>query len=242
MVREVDVKKDIKHPDYLEGALLLVDKPKTWTSFDVVNKIRFALRGFTGVKKIKVGHAGTLDPLATGLLLIGTGKMTKKLQDLQGLDKFYEGTFKFGATTASLDAETPEEKQCEIDHINLEILQKQAHAFLGEQDQIPPMYSAIKKDGQPLYKKARKGIMVEVKPRKINIKEIAISDYEAPFATFKCLCSKGTYIRSLARDFGLALDAQAYLSSLVRTQIGQYNLEDAWQLDALIASLNEGKT
>ena len=223
--------------DFKAGALLLVDKPKTWTSFDVVNKIRYKLKHTLGVKKIKVGHSGTLDPMATGLLIICTGKFTKKLSDLQGLSKSYTVTIKLGATTASYDAEEREDELFETDYITLELIESTRQKFVGKIEQVPPMFSAIKVDGQPLYKKARKGEMVEVKSRTVKIKKFDITKIEMPFLDFKVSCSKGTYIRSLAYDFGKAMNNGAYLTELRRTKVGDFSINDAWDLEELITHI-----
>lgn len=223
--------------DFINGATLLVDKPKGWTSFDVVNKIRYRLKHRLKVKKIKVGHAGTLDPMATGLLIICTGKGTKKLHSLQGLDKTYTGTITLGATTPSFDQETSIDETFPLDHIDKALIEETRQRFLGEISQVPPMFSAIKVDGQPLYKKARKGESVEIQPRKVLITSFEITNIDIPLLDFEVTCSKGTYIRSLANDFGKALQSGAYLSALRRTRIGPYKIEDAWNLDHLIELL-----
>ena len=220
------------------GSLLLVDKPRDWTSFDVVNKIRGHLRRALGVKKIKVGHAGTLDPMATGLLLICTGKWTKKLADMQGMDKGYTGTLRLGATTPSYDAETEVDATYPIDHIEPEDLEAARRQLTGPLEQLPPMFSAIKVDGQPLYKKARKGETVEVKPRPVTIHEFALTRIALPDVDFSVTCSKGTYIRSLAYDFGRLLDSGAYLTALRRTWIGPHRIEDAWDLEELVEHID----
>ncbi|MCB0706300.1 MAG: tRNA pseudouridine(55) synthase TruB [Saprospiraceae bacterium] len=222
---------------YLEGRMLLVDKPKGWTSFDVVNKVRYRLKQLLGVKKIKVGHAGTLDPLATGLLILCTGKATKNIDTFQGLPKYYEGTLILGGTTPSYDAETEVDAEFPYKHITPRQLQEAAAALTGDISQIPPMFSAIKVDGQPLYKKARKGIVLEVKAREVQIHEFELTRIELPEVDFKVHCSKGTYIRSLAHDLGASLNSGAYLSALRRTAIGPYNISEAWQLDDLVESL-----
>lgn len=220
--------------DFIAGSVLLVDKPKDWTSFDVVNKIRFKIKRKLGIKKIKVGHAGTLDPMATGLLIICTGKFTKKLESFQGMDKTYSGIMKMGETTPSYDAETEVDATFPIDQINDELIQEKRKMFLGDLEQYPPMYSAIKVDGQPLYKKARKGIKIEVKPRPVTIHEFEMEKFQSPELGFKVSCSKGTYIRSLAYDFGKALNSGAHLTKLCRHSIGPHLLKDAWNLDDLI--------
>jgi len=207
----------------------------------VVNKIRYRLRHITGVKRIKVGHAGTLDPMATGLLIICTGKFTKKLTDFQGLDKTYTGTLHLGKTTPSYDAETEPDYHYPIDHITNELLEENTAQFTGDIEQIPPMYSAIKVDGQRLYKAARKGKMIERKPRNVHIHNFELTRIELPDVDFNVTCSKGTYIRSLAHDLGKAVDSGAYLTALCRTRIGDFRLEDAWVLEELIEML-EGLT
>ncbi len=237
------MKDDVPLPpyDFLNGALLLVDKPKGWTSFDVVNKIRHALRKRLEIKKIKVGHAGTLDPMATGLLVICTGKGTKKLNELQGLPKAYTGTLVLGASTPSYDAETEIDQLFPIDHIKPKQVKKVAAGFLGEIQQVPPMFSAIKVDGQPLYKKARKGEKIKVEARTVRIDTFDITRVELPEVDFAVDCSKGTYIRSLAFDLGKALDSGAYLSALTRTRIGPYTLDQAWALEDLIKYIKKGE-
>ena len=219
---------------FLDGTCLLVDKPITWTSFDVVNKIRFGIKHNLGIRKIKVGHAGTLDPMATGLLVICTGKFTKKLAEYQGLNKEYTGVITLGATTPSYDTETEPDATFPYNHITPEQIEVARRKFVGDMEQYPPMYSAIKVDGQPLYKKARKGEVVEVKPRPVVISEFEITNISLPYIEFRVQCSKGTYIRSLAYDFGKALDNGAHLSSLRRTKIGQFNVDKAWNLEVLI--------
>ena len=225
--------------DFLAGATLLVDKPRGWTSFDVVNKIRYKIKHRLKVKKIKVGHAGTLDPMATGLLIVCTGKFTKKLAEFQGLPKEYTGTLRLGATTPSFDAESDVEESFPIDHITPELLEQARLQFLGDIEQVPPMFSAIKVDGQPLYKKARKGEMVEIEPRPVTINEFTLTRIELPEVGFRVHCSKGTYIRSLAHDFGKAVRSGAYLTALRRARIGQFRIEDAWDLEELVDYLEE---
>jgi tRNA pseudouridine55 synthase len=222
---------------FAEGCLLLVDKPKDWTSFDVVNKLRFAIKRQLGVKKFKIGHAGTLDPMATGLLCICTGKWTKRLQELQGMDKSYTGTIKLGATTPSFDAETEEDEQFPTEHLNEELLTTVAQNLTGDLQQLPPIFSAIKVDGQPLYKKARQGIKVEVKPRPVTVHKFELTRIELPEVDFEVDCSKGTYIRSLAHDLGKNAGSGGYLTALCRTSIGPYKLEDAWDLEELVKIL-----
>lgn len=226
--------------DFKAGTMLLVDKPQDWTSFDVVNKIRHKIKRRLGVKKIKVGHAGTLDPMATGLLIICTGKATKTIDGYQGMPKTYTGTILLGATTPSFDAETPIDAQYPTDHITEEAIEAARHQFIGDLEQIPPVFSAIKVDGQPLYKKARKGIEVKVEPRPVSIYSFEITRVALPEIDFEVHCSKGTYIRSLAHDFGKALDSGAHLVALRRTKIGDYNVKDAWQIEDLVQLVEEG--
>lgn len=223
--------------DFLAGAILLADKPQGWTSFDVVNKIRYKLKHRLGVKNIKVGHAGTLDPMATGLLIICTGKFTKKLAEFQNLPKEYTGTLCLGATTPSYDAESEVEETFPVSHITPELLEDARSRFLGEIEQVPPMFSAIKVDGQPLYKKARKGEVMEIDPRPVTIYDFELTRIEIPEVDFRVRCSKGTYIRSLAYDLGKAVRSGAYLTSLRRTRVGQFCIEDAWNLEDLVGFL-----
>ena len=220
--------------DFIAGATLLVDKPKGWTSFDVVNKIRYKLKHRLQIKKIKVGHSGTLDPMATGLLVICTGKSTKKLNKYQGLSKEYIGLMRLGASTPSYDAETDVELVFPTDHITLDKIEAARRLFLGDIEQIPPMFSAIKVDGQPLYKKARKGEKIKIDPRPVHISSFKLTRIDLPEIEFKVSCSKGTYIRSLAHDFGRALDSGAYLTALQRTKVGKFSIKDAWDLEELI--------
>jgi tRNA pseudouridine55 synthase len=220
--------------NYEEGALFLVDKPLHWTSFDVVNKLRFALRKATGNKKIKVGHAGTLDPLASGLLLICSGKYTKSIDSLQAQEKEYTGTIKLGATTPSYDAESAENAHFPFEQLTESEIRGCVALFLGDIEQYPPAFSAIKVDGKPLYLAARKGEEVQLKARPVKIFDFEITNIELPFVDFKVKCSKGTYIRSLAHDFGKALNSGGYLTALRRTKIGTYNVDDAWKLDELV--------
>ncbi|KAA3438543.1 tRNA pseudouridine(55) synthase TruB [Rufibacter hautae] len=213
--------------DFEAGAILLLDKPLTWTSFDVVKKTKFALR----IKKI--GHAGTLDPLATGLLIMCTGKFTKRIEEIQAQEKEYTGTFVLGHTTPSFDLETEIDSTAPTEHLTEDMLQEAAASFLGEIDQTPPIYSAVKVNGERAYALARRGEEAEIKSKRITIKEFTLTALEGNQVHFKVVCSKGTYIRSLARDFGLKLGCGAYLSKLVRTRIGSYRLEDAMSLDQL---------
>jgi len=213
--------------DFLNGQILLIDKPLEWTSFQAVNALKWAIRKKFGLKKIKIGHAGTLDPLATGLLIICTGKFTKKIPELQGQVKEYTGTFTLGATTPSYDLETEVNETFTTDHITDASIKEATQQFLGEIDQVPPIFSALKKDGKRLYELAREGKQVEIKSRKIEILEFEITKISLPEVAFRVVCSKGTYIRSLAHDFGKALDSGAYLSELRRTKIGDFSVNNA---------------
>lgn len=209
------------------GQLLLIDKPLEWSSFQAVNKIKWDIKKSYKLKKIKVGHAGTLDPLATGLLLICTGKFTKKIADLQGQAKEYTGRITLGATRPSYDMETAIDQTFETDHISEEMIQEATHNFIGDIEQYPPVFSALKKDGKRLYEFAREGKPVDIQSRTIHISSFKITNIEMPNIYFKVTCSKGTYIRSLAYDFGKSLDSGAYLSTLRRTKIGDFNVDNA---------------
>ncbi len=213
--------------DYLEGQILLIDKPLTWTSFQAVNALKWAIRRKFELKKIKIGHAGTLDPLATGLLLVCTGKFTKRIIELQGQVKEYTGTITLGATTPSYDLETEVDNTYPTEHITEELIHRATEQFIGEIQQFPPVFSALKKDGKRLYEYAREGKEVEIKSRSVEIHKFEITHIEMPNITFRVVCSKGTYIRSLANDFGKALNSGAHLSSLRRTKIGDFNVDNA---------------
>ena len=213
--------------DYKIGQVILIDKPLEWTSFQVVNKLRWAIRRKYKLKKIKVGHAGTLDPLATGLLIICTGKFTKTIDTLQAERKEYTGTITLGATTPSYDLETEINQTFQTTNISDADIHKTMELFLGEIEQTPPLYSAIKKDGVRLYELARKGESTTIKSRKITIYEFEITKIDMPNICFRVTCSKGTYLRSLANDFGIALNTGAHLSALRRTKSGDYKVEDA---------------
>ena len=218
---------DKKQCDFEAGQIILIDKPLKWTSFDVVNKIRYLLRNQFGYKKIKVGHCGTLDPLATGLLIICTGKFTKRIEELQASTKEYVGTFMIGETTPSYDRETEVDNTYPTDGITEEKVRSVLKTFEGEQEQIPPVFSAKMVDGQRAYIAARKGKEVEMKPAKINIEKCELISYDFPLATVRIRCSKGTYIRAIARDFGQRLNSGAYLHDLHRTIIGEFSLNNA---------------
>jgi tRNA pseudouridine55 synthase len=213
--------------DYLEGQIILIDKPLTWSSFQAVNKLKYILkRKYDLPKKFKIGHAGTLDPLATGLLIICTGKFTKKITEIQSKVKEYTGTITVGATTPSYDLETEVDATFPTEHITEALILETTKLFLGEINQKPPVFSAIKKDGKRLYEHARAGEKVEIAFRKTTIYEFEITRIELPEIDFRVTCSKGTYIRSLAFDFGKALRSGGYLSALRRTKIGDYSVND----------------
>ncbi len=222
---------------FLTGQVLLINKPLTWTSFDVVNKVRYQLKRLLNIKKIKVGHAGTLDPLATGLLIICTGKMTKQIDGFQGQPKVYTGKLLLGKTTPSYDAETEVDQEFPTDHITEDLMEKARQQFLGNITQLPPMYSAVKMDGVPLYKLAREGKTKVRKPRPVEIFDFDLNSENLPEVGFRVHCTKGTYIRTLADDFGKAVNSGAYLTELCRTEIGDFKLENAWELPALITAL-----
>jgi tRNA pseudouridine55 synthase len=223
--------------DFKNGQVLLIDKPLNWTSFQVVNKLRWEIRQRFNIKKIKVGHAGTLDPLATGLLIICTGKQTKEIYIYQGQIKEYTGTITIGATTPSYDLETEIDKTFSIDHISEEVLKETTKQFIGEIQQKPPIFSAIKKDGKRLYELARKGETTEIKARTVTVSEFEITNINLPKVDFKVICSKGTYIRSLAFDFGVALNSGAHLSALRRTKIGDFSVDKGLSVDEFIENL-----
>lgn len=213
--------------DFQKGELILIDKPYTWTSFDVVKSVKGQARRITGIKRIKVGHAGTLDPLATGLLLICTGKKTKEIEGFQAQEKEYTGTIYLGATTPCFDLEQEVDKRFDISEITEEQVRNTTAQFLGEIEQTPPIYSAIKIDGKRAYEYARNDEEVKIKSKKISIYEFELTRVELPEIDFRIRCSKGTYIRSIARDFGLALNNGAHLTALRRTKIGDFSVEDA---------------
>ena len=227
-------KKDF---DFAAGELLLVNKPYKWTSFDVVGKIRNSFKPL----KLKVGHAGTLDPLATGLLIICTGKMTKQIDTFQAEEKEYTGTLILGATTPSYDMETEPDEKFDTSHITDEQIKAACAQFTGDIQQYPPAHSAIKIDGERLYEKARRGEEVELRLRSVTITEFEITRIELPEVDFRVVCSKGTYIRSLVNDFGKALNSGAYLSKLRRTRSGNYKVADAWEVMELVGTIRELK-
>ena len=214
--------------DILTGQVLLIDKPLTWSSFQAVNKVKYTLKNRLGLpKKFKIGHAGTLDPLATGLLIVCTGKFTKRITEIQAQTKEYTGTIRVGATTPSYDLETDIDATFPIGHITEDLIRETIPQFLGEINQKPPVFSAIKKEGKRLYEHARAGEAIEIEARKTTIYEFEITRIALPEIDFRVQCSKGTYIRSLAYDFGQALESGAHLSALRRTKIGDYSVENA---------------
>jgi tRNA pseudouridine55 synthase len=210
-----------------EGKVLLIDKPLDWTSFDVVNKIRWNIRKAYNLKKIKVGHAGTLDPKATGLLIVCTGKFTKRIDEIQAESKVYTGTIKLGVTTPTYDTESEEDQTFPIEHLTEDLIHSATQKFIGEIEQLPPAHSAVKVDGKRLYELARAGKEVELKLRAIKIFDFKITQIDLPFVQFEVHCGKGTYIRSLANDFGKALNSGGYLTELRRTKIGEFLVENA---------------
>ncbi len=223
----------------IEGGVFLIDKPLGWTSFAVVNKLRHRLTRLYKNKKYKVGHAGTLDPLATGLLIVCFGKMTKQIDSFMGLPKAYTGIIKLGETTPSYDAETEVNERFPIEHITPSVMEAARQQFLGEIDQLPPIFSAIKKDGKRLYESARNGEEVEIQSRRITIHQFDVQQITESEISFYVRCSKGTYIRSLAFDFGKACNSGGYLTKLCRIEIGEFKNEDAWQLDNLVTELEK---
>jgi tRNA pseudouridine55 synthase len=225
--------------DFIEGSVILIDKPNEWTSFDVVNKLRFKLSYLLGRKKIKVGHAGTLDPLATGLLVVCTGKMTRQTDLIQSYEKVYSGTIKLGATTPTYDREAAPDQEYPWEHITLEDIEIAAKSFIGEISQVPPAFSAIKIKGKAAYELARRGKDVVLEARKITVKEFRVFNKQGPEFSFEVRCSKGTYIRSLAHDIGKCLGSGAYLSSLRREAIGQLNVNQAYTIQGFVEWVDE---
>ena len=225
--------------DYIEGHTLLINKPLKWTSFDVVKKIRNTLRTTLKIKKIKVGHAGTLDPLADGLLIVCTGKFTKHINEFQAKEKEYTAEFTLGATTPSFDLETEVNETFDYKHLNEDMLKKTAKSLTGNIIQTPPIYSAIKQNGKRLYEHARKGENIKIKKRIVNVSKFEIVKLEMPKVYFKIVCSKGTYVRSLAHSFGKNLNNGAHLSQLTRTRIGKFKLSKAIDIQEFIDSLSK---
>lgn len=230
---------DLTAENIKEGQVLLFNKPYKWTSFQVVNKVRWLLCKKFGWKKLKVGHAGTLDPLATGLLILCTGKATKQIPELMAIEKEYFAEIKFGETTPSSDLETEVDQKFEIDHINEGTIQEALKIFHGEIDQVPPLFSAKNINGVRAYHLARQGIDMELKPSKVTIKAFDLLNYNKPVGTFRIYCSKGTYIRSLARDLGKSLDSGAHLTGLKRTKVGDFQLDKAFDVEFFERNIKE---
>lgn len=229
---------DFSRPEtFLEGTVLLIDKARHWTSFDVVNKIRKLLRQGLGIQKIKVGHAGTLDPLATGLVIICTGKSTKQITHYQEMKKVYDAYIKLGATTPSFDLETEVDATYPWEHITREMVEDTMSEFVGEQDQLPPVFSAKSVDGKRAYTMARKGKEVVLKPQRIHIYSLRLTEFHPPEIAIEVTCSKGTYIRSLARDLGVKLGSGAHLTGLRRTRIGQLRVEESITIEKFTEKL-----
>ena len=238
LLSAIDMRQKEIHPSlqpFLDGKVMLIDKPLQWTSFDIVRKIR----NCTGI--IKVGHAGTLDPLASGLLIVCTGKYTKKINEYMGMEKEYIGTFTLGAVTPTYDLESTPEHSKNIDHLTNEMIHAATNQFTGLIMQVPPSHSAIKQDGKPVYLAARKGIDVILEPRPVTIHQFIIEQIELPIVHFKVICSTGTYIRSLANDFGKALGVGGFMSSLRRSRIGNFLVADAQSIDQFVASIHQLK-
>ena len=217
----------ISGDQFKDGQVLLIDKPLNWTSFQVVNKLRWEIRNRFNFKKLKVGHAGTLDPLATGLLVVCTGKMTKSITDFQGQEKEYTGIIRLGSTTPSYDLETDINQKFPTEHLNHEMINDAVNNFIGEIEQYPPIFSALKKDGKRLYEFARSGTSVKIEPRKVAITEFEITNINNFDVSFRIKCSKGTYIRSIANDFGKILNTGGHLINLRRTKIGEFDVSNA---------------
>jgi tRNA pseudouridine55 synthase len=233
------MKIDLARLSKEEGCVLLIDKPRDWTSFDVVNKLRYRLKVLLKDKKIKVGHAGTLDPLATGLLIVCVGKMTKQIEGFMGMPKSYTGTIRLGETTPSYDAETEVNATFPTEHITPSVLEAARAQFLGDIEQLPPIFSAIKQDGKPIYELARQGVDVVVQPRSVHIYQFDIQQDTDKDISFYVKCSKGTYIRSMAYDFGKACASGGYLTLLRRTEIGNFKVDGAWKMDDLVGQLEQ---
>ncbi|NEW80902.1 MAG: tRNA pseudouridine(55) synthase TruB [Mariniphaga sp.] len=221
---------EIRTFDFQKGEILVFDKPLDWTSFDLVHKVRYIICKHLKIKKLKVGHAGTLDPKATGILVLCTGKATSKIDSLQADEKEYVATLKFGATTPSYDLESAEDRQFDISNLTKDLLVEVLKQFIGTISQIPPDYSAVKIDGKRAYEYARKGIVVEIKPKILEVKEIEVLSFSLPEVKLRIVCGKGTYIRALARDIGEALNNGAYLTGLRRTRVGDFDLNQAINL------------
>jgi tRNA pseudouridine55 synthase len=231
--------KELDSFDFKNGEVLIFDKPLEWTSFNVVGKIRYKVCRYLGIKKLKVGHAGTLDPMATGLMVLCTGKATKKIEQLQGTEKEYIADLKLGATTPSFDIETEEDAQFPTEHIDLKSVEETLLQFIGEIDQIPPIFSAVKVNGRRAYDMARKGEEVELRSKKITIKEIEVLDFKEQHLKLRVVCGKGTYIRSLARDIGSALNSGAYLTGLRRTRVGEFSVDKAYTIESFCDMIDQ---
>jgi len=225
--------------EFLSGQILLIDKPFGWTSFDLVRKVKNLIRTKYSLKKIKVGHAGTLDPLASGLLIVCTGKATKRISEIQGQEKTYTGTITLGGTTPSYDLETEVDINYETSHLTEGLIKEVTKKFIGEIDQKPPIYSALKRGGERLYEKARRGEKIEIESRKVSVSKFEISSIENLNVHFEIKCSKGTYIRSIANDFGAALNSGGYLTKLCRTAIGDHQLSEGFDIESFEKLLNK---
>lgn len=226
--------------DYISGEVLVIDKPYRWTSFDAVKRLRGAVQRRLNAKRFKVGHAGTLDPLATGVLLVCTGRATKRIAELQDGMKEYVAEITFGATTPSYDLEKEIDATYPWEHITPELIAETLPKFQGHVMQVPPVFSAVKVDGKRAYNYARKGKEVEIKAKPLEIKELEVLNWEAPKLTLRVLCSKGTYIRALARDLGEAMNSGAHLTALRRTRVGDYTIDDAMSLDQALELIKDG--
>lgn len=224
--------------DFISGEIIAIDKPLGWTSFDVVKRIRGIVQRRLQVRRFKVGHAGTLDPLATGVLLVCTGRATRRIEELQSGEKEYIATVQLGATTPSFDLETEIDATYPTEHITTELIRDKLMEFKGEILQIPPVFSAVKIDGKRAYKYARKGKEPELKPKKVIIREIEFLNFSDNKLTFRVVCGKGTYIRSMARDLGLALDSGAHLIELKRTKVGDFSIRDCMKMEEAVEKLS----
>ena len=234
--------KSVEEYDFQKGEILLFDKELDWTSFDLVRKLRNFLCRSTGIKKLKVGHAGTLDPKATGLMIICTGKETKNIDLIQAKEKEYVATIKLGATTPSYDLETAEDEIFSTNHITKELIESTVEKFKGETDQVPPVFSAVKIEGKRAYEHARKGNDIVLQPKKINLYELELLNFTQMEIVLRIVCSKGTYIRAFARDLGIALNSGAYLTGLRRTRIGENKVEDAWNIKNFLEKFQVNET
>lgn len=222
--------------DFIKGEILVFDKPLDWTSFDLVHKVRYSICRKLNIRKLKVGHAGTLDPKATGILILCTGKATSKIETLQADEKEYIATLKFGATTPSFDLESAEDRHYDTSHISMALLSEVLQKFTGTISQVPPDFSAVKIEGKRAYEYARNGISVEIKPKILEVKEIEVLSFALPEVKLRIVCGKGTYIRALARDIGEAMVCGAYLTGLRRTRVGDYDLSQAIDLAEFLKS------